>query len=144
MPRRGFSVLSQALAVALFILISSLLRAPLAAAEEPDIHDTPVPLSIEWVTDCGTAGATPPACGTSAGTWPTSARPVIFCTRPDEDIPVGMTEADFAAFIRAGAEVWNRVEAAIGFILQGLRSLADQGVVLTDPVSPSGDDGSTD
>jgi AcrR family transcriptional regulator len=29
-----------------------------------------------------------------------------------------------------------RIEAAIAFILQGLRSLADQGVVLTDPVAP--------
>ncbi|HET7350492.1 MAG TPA: TetR/AcrR family transcriptional regulator [Marmoricola sp.] len=67
----------------------------------------------------------------------------------DEAMKLTFSRIFFGAMSAAGESVSSaedpkqavmRVEAAIGFILQGLRSLADQGVVLTDPVSPTEDD----
>jgi AcrR family transcriptional regulator len=63
----------------------------------------------------------------------------------DEPMKQTFSRIFFGAMSAAGESVSSaddpkravaRIEAAIGFILEGLRSLADQGVVLTDPAPP--------
>jgi AcrR family transcriptional regulator len=66
----------------------------------------------------------------------------------DEPMKQTFSRIFFGAMSAAGQSVSSaddpgeavmRIEAAIGFILDGLRTLAEQGIVLTDPVAASDD-----
>lgn len=80
------------------------------------VNDTPIELStgypVPYVSDCD-PGESPPRCGPPAAQWSVAKRPVQFCTFL-QNRPGWLSEEQFRSYVRQAAQVWNKVEAAIG------------------------------
>lgn len=118
MPRRGMTVTAVAFALGAFLAGLSLLAAPEASAEEPSIGDTPIPLAIDWVSDCTGTTRTPPACGAPEAQWIELERPVAICTR-QIGRPAWITAEEFRAYTAEAVLGWAQIEARIGLRYTG-------------------------
>jgi hypothetical protein len=109
------------IAVALTLTVAALalvLLVPVAEAE--DGHgERPIDVirsesqPIQFFTDCDDGGVTSD-CGGAPGHWFSDAIPVAICTHQFAR-PGSISAEDFRTYVRDAAEMWNTLDAAVGF-----------------------------
>ncbi len=99
--------------------VTLLLFVPTAEAEQPGTGVRPIDnlstssLGIQFFTDCDDGSITT-ECGGAPGRWFSDAIPVPICTHQFAR-PSSLTAEGFRTFVSDSAEMWNTLDAAIGF-----------------------------
>jgi len=73
----------------------------------------PVPLAIDFFSDCTGSAGDPGSCGPPAARWVPPDNPPEFCSA-QASRPAGITAQAFRDAVEQAAATWNSVEAAIG------------------------------
>lgn len=109
-----------AVAVALALTAFALVLAPPSATAEGDGHGSrPIDAvlgatqGIAYFTDCDNGGVTT-ECGGAPGHWFADAIPVQLCTHQFAR-PADLSAEEFRTYVADAAEMWNTLQAAVGF-----------------------------
>ena len=118
--RHGWRTPLVACALALAVLAVALtLIVPAARAEGPASGARPIDAiqsesqGIQYFTDCDDGSVTT-ECGGAPGRWFADAIPVELCTHQFAR-PANLTPEDFRTYVEDAAEMWNTLDAAVGF-----------------------------